>query len=90
MQFPIPLVKHRTRKMGADIAIGNQSMARQVNQNTLRIFVRKVEDLPLVLSQLSLFRNGYRRYVGPLWQSAKNGKHARCQKERTRTGEQEA
>lgn len=45
--------------MGADIAIGYQPFTWQVDQDTLLILVREIENLPLMLSQLTDLRDCY-------------------------------
>ena len=49
----VRLVQHRAREMGADIAIGDQPLARQIDQNALPILIGIVEDAPLILRQFA-------------------------------------
>src|SRR5690348_3368372 len=76
--------------MRANVAIRHQPVTRQVNENTLRVLVRKIKDLPLVLGQFALPRDGYRLHVGTLWQRAKYSNCPRRQEQRTRPGQQKA
>lgn len=53
VQRPILLIEHCAREMGADIAIRDQAVARQIDQNALRVFIGIIEDLPFVLGQFA-------------------------------------
>jgi hypothetical protein len=46
----IALVDHGAGEMGADIAIGHQPFAGQIDEDALGVLVRKVKDLPFILS----------------------------------------